>query len=158
MFMRGKQAVQRVIDPDPKFQSVALAKFINYVMSDGKKSVAQSVVYGAFDVIAEKTQKDPLEIFDTAMKQVAPSMEVRSRRVGGSNYQVPTPVRGERRFSLASRWILTAARAKKGASMAARLANELIAAANNEGDAIKKKDDVLRMAESNRAFAHFARR
>ncbi|HBL39416.1 TPA: 30S ribosomal protein S7 [Candidatus Uhrbacteria bacterium] len=156
--MRGKQTPKRDIDADPKYQSVSLAKFINYVMSDGKKSTAQDVVYDAFDRIEKKTQKNPLEIFDTAMKQVSPSMEVRSRRVGGSNYQVPTPVRGERRFALAARWLLTAARAKKGAPMADRLAGELIAAANNEGDAIKKKDDVLRMAESNRAFAHFARR
>ena len=156
--MRGKQTPKRDIDADPKYQSVSLAKFINYVMSDGKKSTAQDVVYDAFDRIEKKTQKNPLEIFDTAMKQVSPSMEVRSRRVGGSNYQVPTPVRGERRFALADRWLLTAARAKKGAPMADRLAGELIAAANNEGDAIKKKDDVLRMAESNRAFAHFARR
>jgi len=155
--MRGKQAIKREIEGDPKYQSVALAKFINHVMSDGKKSVAQAVVYGAFDVIKEKTQKDPLEVFDTAIKLVSPSMEVRSRRVGGSNYQVPTPVRGDRRFALATRWILTAARAKKGSAMSVRLANELIAAANNEGDAIKKKDDVIRMAESNRAFAHFAR-
>ena len=156
--MRGKQSVKRTIETDPKYQSVALAKFINYLMYDGKKSVAQQVVYGAFDVIVEKTKKDPLEVFDTAMKQVSPSMEVRSRRVGGSNYQVPTPVRGDRRFALAARWILAAARAKKGAPMADRLAGELLSAANNEGDAIKKKDDVLRMAESNRAFAHFARR
>lgn len=156
--MRGKAAIKRTIDPDPKYQNVTLSKFINYVMHDGKKSVAQQVVYGAFDIIAEKTQKDPLEVFEEAIKLVSPSMEVRSRRVGGSNYQVPTPVRGERRFALATRWLLTAARSKKGSSMASRLANELMAAANNEGDAIKKKDDVIRMAEANRAFAHFARR
>lgn len=155
--MRGKQSVKRDIAPDPKFKNISLAKFINYIMHDGKKSVAQSVVYECLDIIKKKTEKDPVEIFELAMKQVSPSLEVRSRRVGGSNYQIPTPVRGNRKFSLATRWILIAARSKHGSTMAERLANEFIAAANNEGDAIKKKDDVQRMAESNRAFAHFAR-
>lgn len=155
--MRGKQAVKRVINPDPKYGNVSLAKFINHVMCDGKKSVAQSVVYDCLDVIKEKTDKSPIDVFEQAIKQVSPNLEVKSRRVGGSNYQIPMPVRGTRKFALASRWILAATRAKKGASMATRLANELIAASNNEGDAIKKKDDVQRMAESNRAFAHFAR-
>lgn len=155
--MRGRQAPKREIASDAKYQNEALAKFINYVMQDGKKSVAQAVVYGAFEVIEQKTKTNPVEIFETAIRLVSPSMEVRSRRVGGSNYQIPTPVRGNRKFALASRWILDAARSKKGAPLALRLANELMSAANNEGDAIKKKDDVLRMAESNRAFAHFAR-
>ncbi len=156
--MRGKQAPRRVITPDPKFQNVEVAKFINFLMHDGKKSTAQSIMYDAFDMIKEKTEQNPVEVFENALKQVSPNLEVRSRRVGGSNYQIPIPVRGERRFALASRWILNASRSKKGKPMYHRLATELMAAAINEGDAIKKKDDVQRMAESNRAFAHFARR
>jgi small subunit ribosomal protein S7 len=155
--MRGKQSLKRDIIPDPKYKNVSLAKFINYIMRNGKKSVAQSVVYECLEIIQKKTSKDPIEVFELALKQVSPTLEVRSRRVGGSNYQIPTPVRGSRRFSLATRWLLTAAKSKHGTAMSERLANELIAAANNEGDAIKKKDDVQRMAESNRAFAHFAR-
>ncbi len=143
--------------PDPKFGSEDVAKLINYVMYDGKKSVAQAVVYEAFDVIKQKTKQEPTEIFDLALKNVMPSLEVKSRRVGGANYQVPMSVRGERRLILALRWILTAARDKKGRRMALKLADELIAASNNEGDAVKKKQDVQRMAEANRAFAHFAR-
>lgn len=155
--MRGKQAPKRQLIPDPKFGSEDVAKLINYVMYDGKKSVAQAVVYEAFDVIKQKTKQEPTEIFDLALKNVMPSLEVKSRRVGGANYQVPMSVRGERRLILALRWILTAARDKKGRRMALKLADELIAASNNEGDAVKKKQDVQRMAEANRAFAHFAR-
>ncbi len=155
--MRGKQAPKRVITPDPKYSNVLVAKFINYVMKGGKKSTAQKVVYDAFDIVAEKTKQDPVEVFDTAMKNIGPSLEVRSRRIGGANYQIPIPVRGERRVALSYRWLLAAARSKKGRPMADRLADEFIAAANNEGDAIKKKTDVQKMAEANRAFAHFAR-
>ena len=155
--MRGKQAPKRPITPDPKFQNEALAKFINYLMIDGKKSTARAVVYDAFDIISDKTKENPIEVFEAAIRNISPALEVRSRRVGGSNYQIPTPVRGERRFALASRWLLDAARSKKGRPMAARLADELIAASKEEGDAVRKKEDVQRMAESNRAFAHFAR-
>ncbi|MFH1098326.1 MAG: 30S ribosomal protein S7 [Candidatus Uhrbacteria bacterium] len=154
--MRGKQAPRRLIIPDPKYHSVAIAKFINYLMDDGKKAVAQRVVYSAFDRMAASGSQDPVEIFTTAMKNVAPAMEVKSKRVGGANYQVPFPVRGERRQALAYRWVLAAARARKGKPMADRLAEELLAAAKSEGAAVKKRMDMQRMAEANRAFAHFA--
>jgi small subunit ribosomal protein S7 len=156
--MRGKQAPRREITPDPKYGSVFVAKLINHILLDGKKSVAQKVVYDAFDLIEKKTKENPLDIFERALKNVMPSLEVKSRRVGGANYQVPMSVRAERRYVLAYRWIIAAARAKKGRPMAQRLADELAAAANNEGDAVKKKLDVQRMAEANRAFAHFAKR
>jgi len=155
--MRGKQAIKREIEPDPKFGNVTVAKFTNYVMRQGKKSVAQKIVYGAFDIIASKAQADPLDVFDRAFKNLQPSVEVKSKRVGGANYQIPTPVRGERRVALAFRWLIAAAESRKGKPMAQKLAEEIMSAANNEGDAIKKKMDVHRMAEANRAFAHFAR-
>jgi small subunit ribosomal protein S7 len=146
-----------VVGPDIKYGSVRLEKFINSVMHDGKKSTARTVVYDAFDIIKEKTKtENPLELFETAIRNVGPAMEIRSRRVGGANYQVPVEVRPERKQALAFRWILIAARARKGMPMAQRLAEELISASNNEGSAIKKKEDTLRMAESNKAFAHFA--
>jgi len=146
-----------VVQPDIKYGSVRLEKFINSVMWDGKKSTARSVVYDALDVIKEKTKtENPLELFEVAIRNVAPAMEIRSRRVGGANYQVPVEVRPERKQALAFRWILIAARSRKGMPMANRLAEELLAASNNEGAAIKKKEDTLRMAESNKAFAHFA--
>lgn len=154
--MRGKQATKRKIAPDYKFNRLDVAKFINYLMSDGKKSTAQKVFYGALEIISAKSKKDPLEVFDAAIKNVSPIVEVKSRRIGGANYQVPIEVRGERQFTLASRWILGAARAKKGTSMDKRLANELMDAAAGQGDSMKKKEDVHKMAESNRAFAHFA--
>jgi len=153
--MRGKSAVKRKIDPDYKYNSVVIAKFSHYLMKDGKKSVAQKVIYGAFDIIAEKTKKNPVEVFEGAMKNVTPLLEVRSKRVGGANYQVPFPVRGDRRYSLAFRWLLAAARARKGMTMKEKLAYELIDAFNKEGAAIKKRDDIHRMAEANKAFAHF---
>ena len=155
--MRGKQAQKRVIAPDAKYQNTTVAKLVNYVMEDGKKAVAQRVVYGAFDIMAEKTKKDPVDVFDQALKNVMPSVEVKSKRVGGANYQIPMPVRGDRRLALGFRWLLAAARAKKGRPMSERLASELIAAAEGEGDAVKKRNDVHRMAEANRAFSHFAR-
>ncbi len=155
--MRGKKAPRRQITPDPKFGNVYIAKFINYIMIGGKKTTAQKVMYEALDIMSEKTKLDPLEIFEKALKNVMPSLEVKSRRVGGANYQVPMSVRGERRYVLAFRWIIKAARSKKGRKMAERLADEFIAASNQEGDAFKKKQDVQRMAEANRAFAHFAR-
>jgi len=154
--MRGKSAPKRVVAPDPKFNSVTIAKLINYVMKRGKKTTSQAVVYGAFDLISEKTKQDPVAVFDRALKNVTPILEVRSRRVGGANYQVPIEVRGERKLALAFRWLLLAARNRKGSPMAEKLADELIAASKNEGTAIKKREDVHRMAEANRAFAHFA--
>ena len=155
--MRGKAAPKRHIDPDPKYQNQVLAKFINYLMKDGKKSVAQRIVYNALEEVATKAGGNPAELFDTALKNVMPLVEVRGRRIGGANYQIPIPVRCERKYSLAFRWLLTAARNKKGRPMAEKLAAELLAAANKEGDAVKKKNDVHKMAEANRAFAHFAR-
>lgn len=155
--MRGKASQKREIIPDPKFGNQQVAKLVNHIMKNGKKTTAQEIVYDAFEVIAQKTKLPPADIFETALKNVMPSLEVKSKRVGGANYQVPMPVRGERRYVLAYRWILTAARSKKGRRMALKLADELIAAANNEGDAVKKKLDVQKMAEANRAFAHFAR-
>ncbi|MDP6571289.1 MAG: 30S ribosomal protein S7 [Patescibacteria group bacterium] len=153
--MRGKQAPKRTIHPDPKFNSTTIAKFINYVMRRGKKSTAQKVVYGMLDAISEKTKQDPLTVFDHAIKNISPQLEVKSRRVGGANYQIPIEVRGERKYTLACRWLLAAAKARKGKPMHAKLADEIIAATKNEGAAMKKKEDTLRMAESNRAFAHF---
>lgn len=154
--MRGKSAPKRDILPDPRYKSTAIAKFINYIMERGKKSVAQGIVYGAFDIMKAKTGKEPMEVFDAAMKNVTPSVEVRARRIGGANYQVPVEVHPDRRFTLASRWVIGAARKRKGRPMAEKLAAELMDAMNEQGDAYKKKQDVQRMAEANRAFAHFA--
>jgi len=153
--MRRKRKYQRDILPDPKYQNVLVAKFINRLMTGGKKSTSQRVFYGAFDILA-KQQKDPLQIFDEAIKNVSPYLEVKSKRIGGANYQVPREVRGERRMTLAIRWMIGAARAKKGKPMAVKLAEEFLAASKNEGSAIKKKLDMHRMAEANKAFAHFA--
>lgn len=160
--MRGKRAPKRHIDPDEKHNSLQVAKFINTIMRKGKKTIAQNVVYGAFDIIATKKEENgqvysPIEVFTKAMKNISPTVETRSRRVGGANYQIPRPVRPERRQTLAFRWLIDVARKKGGSSMSQRLAKELILAANGEGDAVKKKQDVQKMAESNRAFAHFAR-
>jgi small subunit ribosomal protein S7 len=155
--MRGKQAPRRKILSDQKYANPIVAKFINYVMKDGKKSTAQRVVYAAFVIMEEKAKKPALDVFNEAIKNVAPLLEVRSRRVGGANYQIPIQVRADRRNQLAFRWILTAARSRKGKPMAEKLSTELLNAAENTGDAVKKKQDVQRMAEANRAFAHFAR-
>ena len=142
---------------DLKYGSQRVEKFINSLMWDGKKSTARKVVYDAFDIIKKKAKTEtPLDVFETAIRNVGPAMEIRSRRVGGANYQVPREVRAERKQALAFRWILIAARGGKGKPMAQKLAQELMNAANNEGSAIKKKEDVLRMAEANKAFAHFA--
>lgn len=154
--MRGKRASRRDIIPDPQFNSTLIAKFINHIMQRGKKSVAQAIVYGAFDIIKEKSGQDPLTVFDAAMKNVAPILEVKSKRVGGANYQIPIEVRGERRIALAMRWLIGAAQSKKGRAMKDKLAQELLDASANTGDAVKKRADVHRMAEANRAFAHFA--
>ncbi len=154
--MRKPRKNKRIQEPDGKYNSLLITKLINYVMEDGKKTAAQKIVYGAFDLIAKETEKDPMEIFDLAMKNVSPAVEVKSRRIGGANYQVPRDVRGERKMSLAFRWMLDAAGAKKGKPMAKKLAEELILASKNEGNAIKKKMDTHRMAEANKAFAHFS--
>jgi len=155
--MRGKPAPKRIINPDAKYSNTEVAKFINYIMERGKKSVAQKIVYQCFDVVKEKTKQDPTHVFNKAIKQVSPVLEVRGRRVGGANYQIPYQVRPVRRFALASRWIIDAAKARKGKSMAEKLAFEFMDAAKGEGAAIKKRTDVHRMAEANKAFAHFAR-
>ncbi len=154
--MRKKRNYSREHVGDMKYESVAIARFINCLMSDGKKSTAERVLYGAFEIIAKETKEKPLAIFEKALENVSPAVEVASKRVGGANYQVPREVRPERKFMLAVRWIILGARAKKGKPMSARLAEELIAAAKNEGNAIKKKQDTHRMAEANRAFAHFS--
>ncbi len=155
--MRGKQAPKRDILLDAKFSNAQIGKFINYLMRRGKKSVAQGIVYDCFDIISEKAKQDALEVFDMAIKNVGPSLEVKGRRIGGANYQIPFPVRAERRFNLACRWIITAAQKRKGRSMAEKLAQEIIDAANSQGEAFKKKVDAHKMADANRAFAHFAR-
>jgi small subunit ribosomal protein S7 len=155
--MRYKITNRNIPKPDIKFGSARLEKFINCIMWAGKKETARAIVYGAFDIIKEKTGNDqPLEIFELALKNAGPLTEVRSRRIGGANYQVPREVRPERRLALAIRWIIEAARSKKGAPMMERLAAELIAASNNEGSAVAKRDNTHKMAEANKAFAHFA--
>ncbi len=155
--MRRPIKKKKQVVADREYGSVNVAKLINYIMQDGKKNVARNVVYGAFDIIKGDDKKvDPAEIFETAIQNVGPSMEVRSRRVGGANYQVPVEVRKERRLSLALRWIIAAAKAKKGSSMSKRLAEELLAASKGEGEAVFKKENTHKMAESNKAFAHFA--
>lgn len=154
--MRGKAAKTRVIDPDLKYNSLDIAKFINYVMQGGKKSTAERIVYEAMEEAAKKVKAEPLEVFQKAIKEVSPSVEVKSRRVGGSTYQVPTPVTERRQFALASRWIISAARSKKGSPMVTKLSTELADAYNSTGAAYRKKEDVLRMTEANRAFSHFA--
>ncbi len=155
--MRRKQAEKRIPIPDPIYGDVTVAKFIAAVMRDGKKSVAQRLVYGAFDLAEERTGEPGVEVFRQALTNAAPLVEVRSRRVGGATYQVPIEVRPERRTSLAFRWLLQYAKTRGDKSMANRLAAELIAASRGEGGAVKKKDDTHRMAEANKAFAHFAR-
>lgn len=153
--MRKRRAEKRILPPDPVYNEVLVTKLINYVMKRGKKNVARKLVYGAFDLIKEKTNKNPLDVFLKAVNNVKPMIEVRSRRIGGATYQVPTEVRPERQIALALRWIINFARERKDKSFANKLAAELIAAANNEGAAIKKKEDTHRMAEANKAFAHF---
>ena len=153
--MRRKRNYKRDILPDPKFQNAVVAKFINRLMTRGKKSVAQRVFYDAFEILV-KQQKDPLKIFDEAIKNISPALEVKSKRIGGANYQVPREVRGKRKLTLTFRWIIEGARSKKGKPMAQKLAEEFLAASKNEGAAIKKKQDMHRMAEANKAFAHFS--
>lgn len=155
--MRRKIKNRNIVEPDIVYNSPKLAKFINNIMLHGKKETARKSVYKAFEIIKEKTgNSNPLEIFDTAIKNAGPMVEVRSRRIGGANYQVPREVRPERRTALAMRWIILAARGKKGAPIHEKLAEELILASKNEGTAVKKREDTHKMAESNKAFAHFA--
>jgi len=171
IIMRRKKSIKRTIDPDPLYGNALLAKFINHLMGDGKKTVARRVVYDALNILAAKEKKaapqgEPhsdereatkaVTLFESAITNVAPAVEVKSRRVGGATYQVPREVRGDRRITLAIRWILQAARANKGKPMAERLAEELLLASRSEGAAFKKKLDTHRMAEANKAFAHFA--
>jgi small subunit ribosomal protein S7 len=152
---RRHSAEKREIIPDPKFHDVVVTKFMNSVMYEGKKSVAETIVYGAFDIIEAKTRQNPIDVFRAALENVAPAIEVRSRRVGGATYQVPVEVRMERRQALAIRWLITASRARNDKSMVERLSAELLDAANNRGNAVKKREDTHRMAEANRAFAHY---
>ncbi len=154
---RGKHVSKRVIPADPIYNSELLAKFINFVMERGKKSTAQSIVYRAFDTIKEKKDEPPLKVFEQAMDAIRPQVEVRSRRVGGANYQVPLPVAPGRQNALAFRWLIGAARARKNGPMHQKLAAEILDVLAGTGGALKKRDDVHRMAEANKAFAHFAR-
>ncbi|AEV24781.1 MULTISPECIES: 30S ribosomal protein S7 [Azospira] len=152
---RRREVPKRDILPDPKFGSVDVSKFVNAVMQSGKKSVAERIVYGAFDQISSKSGKDPLEVFASAIANVRPMVEVKSRRVGGANYQVPVEVRPARRMALAMRWLREAARKRSEKTMGLRLAAEMLEAAENRGGAVKKRDEVHRMAEANKAFAHY---
>lgn len=165
--MRGKQAPKRKIEPDPKYKNLLISKLINRIMEDGKKITARKIVYSALDIIEDKVKKNQVElqsghktaldVFDQAIKNISPVVEVKGRRIGGANYQVPMPVRGERRYYLAFSWMLDAARARKGKPMAEKLAFELLDIYQNTGSAIRVKQNVEKMAEANRAFAHFAR-
>lgn len=155
--MRRKVTNRNMVSADHVYNSEKISKFINYVMERGQKETARGIVYGAFDVIKEKAKvEDPMEVFDTALKNTGPLMEVRSRRVGGANYQIPREVRPERRNYLSMKWIVEAARSKKGSPMASKLAEEIMLAAKNEGEAVKKRENTHKMAEANKAFAHFA--
>lgn len=152
---RRHRADKREVHPDPKFNDRVLSKFMNYVMIDGKKSVAEKIVYGAFDRIEAKMKRDPVQLFHEALDNVMPAIEVRSRRVGGATYQVPVEVRADRKQALALRWIISAARGRNETTMVDRLSNELMDAAQNRGAAVKKREDTHRMAEANRAFSHY---
>ncbi len=153
--MRKRRAVKRDVLPDPIFHSKVVTKLINQIMVDGKRGKAETIVYDAFDMVKEKTNTEPNEVFTKALENIKPSLEVKARRVGGANYQVPMEVSADRAQSLALRWLHTAAKTRGGKSMAEKLANELIDASNNTGGAVKKKEDTHRMAEANKAFAHY---
>jgi len=152
---RRHRAEKREINPDPKFGDIVVTKFMNSIMYDGKKSVAERIVYGAFDVVENKTRENPIEVFHAALENVMPQVEVRSRRVGGATYQVPVEVRTDRRQALAIRWLIAAARNRNETTMVDRLSGELLDAANNRGTAVKKREDTHRMADANRAFSHY---
>lgn len=154
--MRKKQASKRILSPDPKFGDVLVNRFINNIMKNGKKHLAQTILYNALDVVGERVKnQNPIDVFKKAVNNVSPVIEVRARRVGGATYQVPTEVRPERRTALAIRWLIGYAKERSDKSMSLKLASEIVAAANGEGNAVKKKEDVHRMAEANKAFAHF---
>lgn len=153
--MRKRRAEKRRLIPDPKYRDIVVSRFVNNIMLQGKKNIARTIVYDAFNIIQQRSKQEPIEVFRKALANVAPQIEVRSRRVGGATYQVPVDVREDRRVALAIRWIKTYASARRDKSMAQRIAAELMAAANGEGSAVKKRDDVHRMAEANKAFAHF---
>ncbi|WP_310619391.1 30S ribosomal protein S7 [Flexibacterium corallicola] len=152
---RRHAAEKRQVIPDPKFGDIVVTKFMNAVMLDGKKSTAERIVYGAFEVVEKKTGNNPIEVFHGALENVMPQVEVRSRRVGGATYQVPVEVRTERRQALAIRWLISAARGRNETTMVGRLSGELLDAANNRGNSVKKREDTHRMAEANRAFSHY---
>ncbi len=152
---RRRVVAKREVLPDPKFGNVTLAKFMNMVMISGKKSVAERIVYGALDIVTEKTSQDPIEVFDEALEKIAPLVEVKSRRVGGATYQVPVEVRPARRQALAMRWLVEFSRKRGEKSMAQRLAGELMDASQSKGGAVKKREDVHRMADANKAFSHY---
>jgi small subunit ribosomal protein S7 len=152
---RRHRAEKREINPDPKFGDLVLSKFMNAIMYDGKKSVAESIVYGALDRVEEKAKQNPIEAFHAALQNIAPEVEVRSRRVGGATYQVPVEVRPERRQALAIRWLISAARKRNETTMVDRLSGELMDAANNRGSAVKKREDTHKMADANKAFSHY---
>jgi len=152
---RRHRAEKREVNPDPKFGDLVLSKFMNSIMLDGKKSVAERIVYGALDEVEDKAKSDPLEAFHTALENVAPAVEVRSRRVGGATYQVPVEVRTERRQALAIRWVIAAARKRNETTMIARLSGEILDASNNRGSAVKKREDTHKMADANKAFSHY---
>ncbi len=153
--MRKKRNYKREHAGDLKYGNIAIGRFINYIMDGGRKSIAEKIVYDAFATIETKLKMSPVEVFEKAFENISPAVEVSSRRVGGANYQVPRPVRPERQYMLAARWVIAAAASKKGKPMSEKLADELMAASKNEGTAVKKKLDMHRMAEANRAFAHF---
>ena len=152
---RKKRAPKRIFYPDPKYQSMVLSKFINFIMYDGKKSSAEKIIYTALDQIKNKTKDDPIKVFNDAINNIRPNLEVRSRRVGGATYQVPVEVKAKRSQTLALRWLLESARKRKNKSMSDKLLNELMDASQNKGSAIKKREDTHKMAESNKAFAHY---
>ena len=152
---RKKKAPKRISYPDAKYGSLTLSKFVNFMMYDGKKASAEKIIYSAFDQIKNKTKKDPIEIFNTAISNIRPNLEVRSRRVGGATYQVPVEVKTKRSHTLALRWLLDASRKRKNKTMSEKLFNELMDASQNKGSAIKKREDTHKMAESNKAFAHY---
>ena len=154
--MRRRRPEKRKILKDPVYKDLTVAKFVNYIMEDGKKSIAEKIFYGSLDIIKSQLKiDDPLEIFKNALNNVAPALEVKSKRIGGATYQVPIEVSSDRRIALAMRWILSHSRSKKGKNMSSKLASELIAASNKEGLSIKKREDTHKMAEANKAFAHF---
>lgn len=155
--MARKKKEKRIILPDSIYNNVTVAKFINQIMRRGKKTIAKKIIYKAFEIIKEKTKKEPLDVFEKAIENASPLLEVKPKRVGGATYQIPREVKGDRRMTLAMRWIINAAKTRKGKPMREKLAEELIEASESRGVAVKKKEDTHRMAEANRAFAHFAR-